>query len=311
MAEPFGVNKYSYESYASNGRPTAPSPRTSAAPSKTSRGGSRSAPKPSPKRQGWDPEHVWLGWGPDGRIVGTRNVGSSAAADRRTEAAAKKRAKNNGGDKYFKGTSVADAEIYVLKDPERLAELTNKVSAILGAPATTAEVLAVWKKAVTVANTFWRASEGGTKFQPKTPFDLIEEEVRAAEIKNGPSLAGKSITEKQKTITKLSDGQLWSYIDTAARQALGRAPTSSEIREFASRANSIAANNPMIESTTVKYGPDGKPLPNSTRRVEQGASDADYRMAAEKMANADPEAGAYQAATTYYNAFLKAIGTPV
>ncbi len=306
----FGVNRYSYDSYNAGGRPSAPAhTRATSAPSKVDRPGAGS--KRPPSKRSWNDEQVWLGWGPDGRTVGKRVDGSSAAADRRVEEASKRRAKNKGGDRYFKGTSIADAEIQVLTDPDKLAELTSKVSIIKGAPATTDEVIAVWKKAVKTANLFWRATEGGTNGQPKTPFDIIEENVRTAAVKNGTSLANQTVTERQKTISKMSDGTLWSYIDTAARQALGRAPTSSEIREFTSRANSIAANNPTIESVTTKYGPDGKPLPNSTRRVEQGAGEADYRMAAERMAQADPEAGAYQAATTYYNAFLKAISTPV
>ena len=109
-------------------------------------------------------------------------------------------------------------------------------------------------------------------------------------------------------MNQLSDGSAYMIIKNAARQALGRNPTSSEVKQFAARAHRIAVSNPTISRSTVTTDAMGNT--STSTKVKQGANADDFQMAAEKKVDTE-EAGAYQAATTYYNAMLSALDSIV
>lgn len=167
------------------------------------------------------------------------------------------------------------------------------------------EFMQVWSKAVDWANQSWQATKGGANGKPITPFDaldLIRRETATS--------VGGARTQTQKSVEEISDGQAWSVIDGAVRNAMGRGATDAEMRRFIARAHDLAARNPNISTTTSQQSVDGKSS-STTQHSKTGTSEADYQLAAAKMAADDPEAGAFQAAGPLFKALVDALGATV
>lgn len=112
------------------------------------------------------------------------------------------------------------------------------------------------------------------------------------------------------SVNDLTDGDAWAIMQNAASQALGRDVSHEEIREFAYKANQIAAENPdEVRTTQTVDGRTGDSSSYTERSSGFNQNDA-QKMAQEEL-EATPEAGAYQAATTYFNAMLGALDSPV
>ena len=112
------------------------------------------------------------------------------------------------------------------------------------------------------------------------------------------------------SVNDVSDGDAWAIMQNAAANALGREVSHEEVREFAYRANQIAAENPdEVTSTQTVDAATGDSATSTKRKSGWQTSDT-QRMAQEDLEDT-PEAGAYQAATTYYNAMLGALDSPV
>jgi hypothetical protein len=69
----------------------------------------------------------------------------------------------------------------------------------------------------------------------------------------------------------------------------------------------LAARNPAISKTISTYK-DGRLTNSTTREVDSGFTADDMMKNAYDNAQADPEYGAFQAASTYYNAAVSALG---
>lgn len=195
---------------------------------------------------------------------------------------------------------------------KQMDRLLRLVSEATGQPADLETALEVWQKAVQRASEMWTATLGGKKGKPTTPWQEIEKAARdrRAGLSNSLSGAGPKgpRTTKTRSISELSDGDAWSVINRTVTELLGRAASSSEVQEFAHRANRIAANNPTTTTTTTKYDAEGNPI-SERSRTKQGAGAGDYELAARNQANSDPEAGAYQAAAIYYPKLLETLGS--
>lgn len=184
----------------------------------------------------------------------------------------------------------------------------KRVSQAVGQPVTSFEQFnSIWSSAVKTAQMSWAATQGGKNGSPLTVWDVFDLAKREGS-KYGYGAAPTTTVSHSSSVEKLSDGSTWSILKSALTNSMGRAPTNSELRRFASKANQIAARNPTRTRTVTTTGPGGSTSRSTTK---QGASAGDYQLAAENMANANPETGAYQAATTYYDAFLKGIGAMV
>jgi len=120
----------------------------------------------------------------------------------------------------------------------------------------------------------------------------------------------QSSSSSSSSVNDLTDGDAWAIMRNAATNALGRKASHEEIREFAYRANQIAAENPdEVTTDQTVDAATGSSASHTTRKSGFNQNDAE-RMAEEELENT-PEAGAYQAATTYYNAMLGALDSPV
>lgn len=171
------------------------------------------------------------------------------------------------------------------------------------------DFLAVWKQAVDLAAQSWEASDGKKALTPYDIFDMMRREAPGGAAAIGGSQTGpRSIRQKVTSINRLSDGSAWQLLKSAAREALGREPTHEELRSFAARANQIAAENPDVTTTVMETDENG----NTTTRVDNqpGATAADFQTAAEEEMDTE-EAGAYQAATTYFDALVRGLDSVV
>ena len=163
--------------------------------------------------------------------------------------------------------------------------------------------LPVWKQAVDLAAQSLKAGS------PMTPYDIMDLMKRDGGLGGTGYTGPRSVTTTSKSVDKISEGTAWAVINDAVTKAIGRAPSDSELKRFIGRANDIAVRNPTRTTTTTKYNKYGQAV-SSNSRSRQGASAGDYELAARNLA-ATPESAAYQAATTYYNAFAQALSSPV
>ena len=120
-------------------------------------------------------------------------------------------------------------------------------------------------------------------------------------------------TAKPITTTNTSTSyQLSDLADThalfmqAAQSLLGRAPTTSETKAFQKQLNAYQRANPTKTTTTQTTDASGNTSSSST--TSGGTTAAAESDMAQQAAQQNPEYGAYQAATTYFNSLLNAIG---
>lgn len=111
-------------------------------------------------------------------------------------------------------------------------------------------------------------------------------------------------TSKVVDLTNRADAEAILY--QASRTLLGRAPTADETTSFLNNLNSTEKANPTVTTTTTTTAGTGE-VTNQDVQRSGGVSDAAKAMQAQKESQANPEYGAYQAATTYYNDFMSMI----
>lgn len=176
----------------------------------------------------------------------------------------------------------------------------ERLSTLTGQPVTWETFMASWESAVKFSAVSWSQTNEGKAGRPLTPWEVLEARPVAG---RGVSLSDAPKKETHKSIQEVSDGTAWSYVNKAATELLGRAATTSELREFADKAGRLARSNPQITTTLT----DGKG--NQTSKQKGGITGDDLELESRNMANSDPEAGAYAAASKYYNKFIEAINS--
>lgn len=169
----------------------------------------------------------------------------------------------------------------------------------------------LWGLAVERAAKMYNGSKGNNLITPWDALDLYKDEGMFSEG-GAAEEAGFTGTRKQRhvDVNKISEGDAWSTMRSAVSSLLGRDPSDQEVRDFAYRMNNLAAKNPSISETVTKYQ-DGQAVRSKTSVVEPGMTANDVALAAYEDAQDDPDYGAYQAASTYMNLLLQAIGPTV
>lgn len=247
------------------------------------------------------PELVWMGTRintkPNPRIADTEAYRAQAATA------------NGAGGRVAVTPDAAANLPFTWSEKEREAAY-QRVSEAVGEPIQSFQQFnSIWANAVKTAEQSWAATSGGKNGSPLTVwdvFDLAKREGAKYGYEGGG--AGGTTVSTSSSVEKLSDGTMWQIMKSTATQALGRAPTNDELQRFASRANQVASANPT-KSRTVTTSSSGGSTSNTT--TQQGASAGDYELAAENMINSNPEAGAFQAATTYADALFRGIQSVV
>lgn len=161
-----------------------------------------------------------------------------------------------------------------------------------------ADLFARWAAYVKLASQY---AAGG---KAVTPWQLLNNDIASAErARNAPPKVTESTTTRT-DLTSLPDAEGIFY--ESARQLIGRAPTAEEIKIFHGRLNKTEADNPIVQkvrTTTTGAGDVTEEVVSQTGGLDSGAR----QLAAQREAQANPEYGAYQASTTYMNAFRELI----
>lgn len=141
-----------------------------------------------------------------------------------------------------------------------------------------------------------------------TPFALIQ--LRGKYAVNGKT-PDKITTSTN--IDEMDPASARLMFEKTAQDALGRAPTKSEVDDFIAKAQTIAKANPVTTVTRQSVGFDGKAdTENSTSTTTgQGAAAAQSQLAAMDQAKQSEDYAAYQAAGNYFPMLFQALQAPV
>lgn len=137
-----------------------------------------------------------------------------------------------------------------------------------------------------------------------TPWDVIAKDMTQRESVAAAQPRTVTSTQVQAQMSSRTDAS--ALFEQAASSLLGRAPTKSESSKFFGALNKYEKANPQTTTTTTDYSAEGDVT--GQKSTSSGGVSADARAyLAEQQAKADPEYGAYQAATTYMGALMQAI----
>lgn len=139
--------------------------------------------------------------------------------------------------------------------------------------------------------------------QAVTPWDIMAKDRAQREAY---ARTPRSVTQTSKSFDLSTEGDARAIFYTAAQQLLGRDPTKGETKEFQKALNAMERANPTITKTTANYM--GAELQSQTSETTGGVKEGARQMEAMDKAKANPEYGAYQAATTYFDAMMEMLG---
>ena len=119
-----------------------------------------------------------------------------------------------------------------------------------------------------------------------------------------PFTGSRSRTDVSTQITDPTTAQ--AVVTNALSQLLGRAPTAGEIAQFQATLRAKEAASPVTTHTTTSYKAGIET--GSTSTQTGGLTSEGAALLAQQQAMGSKDYGAYQAATTYFNALLNAVG---
>lgn len=165
------------------------------------------------------------------------------------------------------------------------------------------DVVNLWKSMVARASDALMASGGTNKMTPWDALSLYGQENAAAGIGPGGS---HTTTNVSRSVSNIDQGEAWNALQGTLSQMLGRDPTDNELRDFVHRMNHLAVRNPSVTHSTTTT--DAKGNTTSSSHTTPGFTAADMAQSAYYQAQQEPDYGAYQAGSTYFNAALSALG---
>lgn len=115
-------------------------------------------------------------------------------------------------------------------------------------------------------------------------------------------------TRTVRTINLTDPATARAMVNSQLTNMLGRRASDEEVDEFIGTLNRFERDNPSVQRTTDTYK-NGE-LVDTANKSSGGVSDSQVNEMIEEDAMALPEYGAFQAASTYYDAFRSAIGAP-
>lgn len=136
--------------------------------------------------------------------------------------------------------------------------------------------------------------------QKLTPWDILAKDMAMRE-----SAQPRSVTSTSSSSNMSTSEDAHAIFMQAAQSLLGRDPTKTEIGSFQKKLNAYESANPTVTTTTQNYV--GQDLKSQSSTTKGGVSADTRNMMAMEKAKAEPEFGAYQAATTYMDALMKTI----
>jgi hypothetical protein len=117
---------------------------------------------------------------------------------------------------------------------------------------------------------------------------------------NHKGATGSTQTQKSFVIPTVEDAH--AATKQMFQSLMGRGPDENELNRYASMMTAYAQKHPKVTKTVTDANG------NQTTTSSGGVSDAALGDVMSNQARQDPEYGAYQAATTYWNALQGALG---
>lgn len=207
-------------------------------------------------------------------------------------------------------------------DPGQLRKLVNtgilnKVPGFdvgMGLP----EIMSAWDDLVTAA---WGMNQNLKEGQKKwTPWDILNtyssSKMNYGTVKKGDWLYDVATGERLKYVgprsktTTSRDVNLSSAEDVKAlttqilTQALGRAPTNSEVAQYKSTINAQEQANPTITTSTQTLDDQGQAVSQSSKTTG-GFDAAAQQQLVQDQVSGTPEFAKYQSGTTYWNSLMQ------
>lgn len=215
---------------------------------------------------------------------------------------------NGGVDNILDQTS-AENDFYTWSQPEQ-AMFTAKLyrAGIISDPSDFQSAVAYWKQAVDYAGNQY------TNGQKKvTPWDVVQQSLglaKAAGAGNGPKTTTQTNTSTATEV--LTNGDANAMISSMYQNELGRDPTDGELSRYRSMLINKSKANPQVTKTTTTDHTDGKGNTSSSNSSTSsgGWSSTGLQNDLQGDVHADPEYGAYQAATQYMQAIEGLFSSP-
>ena len=193
----------------------------------------------------------------------------------------------------------AVAKFYDLTPEQQRALGTSLYRAgVISDPKDFQQVQSAWTNAVKMSV---NATATGKQLSPWDSLNMMMTYNTGA---NGGALNAKpkQTTETSVNIPNPADAKV--LINGIFQSAMGRDPTDQELAKYTALVTGAAQKNPSKTTTTYSYDTNGQTI--GSNRVTSGGTN--LQQVALDKAKADPQYGAYQAATTYFNALIGAIG---
>jgi hypothetical protein len=170
-----------------------------------------------------------------------------------------------------------------------------------------AQIQKAWASYVAQAGAYWQNGNG----KALTPWDVMSMD-RANRERQGPTTSTSTSTSTALDISTREDA---AYIaQQAARSLLGRDPTRQEVTTLLGSLNAYERKNPRVTTSTQTSttqpggaGGGGDTSSTSTSNTQGGVSEQARAMLAQDQLKQNKEYGAYQAATTYYQAMMQTL----
>jgi hypothetical protein len=153
-----------------------------------------------------------------------------------------------------------------------------------------------WQNAVQTASNFYMAA--GRKVTPWQAVDLM------ANTAGGPQSKTQTNTSRSFNIPTVEDAHVATK--QIFQALMGRDPDKNELDRYGSMMSAYAQKHPTVTKQTQTTDIHGNTTSSSTS--SGGYSAAGVTDMLSDRAKADPEYGSYQAATTYFNALIGAMG---
>lgn len=161
------------------------------------------------------------------------------------------------------------------------------------------DIAQMWGTYAEQAAAYYKAGRG----QRLTPWDILAKDRAQREAySNKP----RSVTQTSTSYDMSTQQDAHAIFMQAAQSLLGRDPTKSEVATFRRAVNAYEKANPTVTTATTNYM--GDEVTGQTSTTTGGVKDSARSLMAMEDVKADPEFGAYQASTTYFDAMMEMIG---
>jgi len=161
------------------------------------------------------------------------------------------------------------------------------------------DIAQMWGTYAEQAAAYYKAGRG----QRLTPWDILAKDRAQRE---SYSKTPRSVTQTSTSYDMSTQQDAHAIFMQAAQSLLGRDPTKSEVSTFQRAINAYEKANPTITTATTNYV--GDDVTGQTSTTKGGVKDSARSLMAMEDVKADPEFGAYQASTTYFDAMMEMIG---